>query len=140
MLRLVTLLLIYLGVSRVDAMEFETYFYKAFARAKTSEQVANLTKDYERWRVTHAACLIELRDRTLPSSCYEELQWSKISGQKRAEAIIRLDRICLQATRRLSIRLYVHPALSRACAKEVRDAIAVQAYRREDADGRWSEN
>lgn len=140
MLKLTTLLLIYLWTARVGALNLETHFYRAFTSAKTPQQITAATKDYERWKVTHAACLIELRERKLPSSCYEELQWMRASPSKRAHFISRLDQLCTQVARRLDTPLVAHPSLSKPCAKEVKEAIATQAYRSEDADERWSEN
>ena len=140
MFRQKILLLIYLWMVHTNAAQFETHYLKAIKRAKDTHQIAKIRRDYERWKVTHAACLIELREQMLPVSCYEELTWSGGERRQKSQLSARLDRVCALVARRMTAPLRVHPALSRACAKDVREAIAIQAYRREGRSPAWSEN
>lgn len=122
------------------AADFEARYRYLLARGHSVAEVEKAKADYEKRKVAHAACLIELREKLVPASCYEELNLEAPPKAERRARLARLDRFCARAVQRLSIPLQESTTLSPRCAAEVREAAAIQAYRADDHPEDWSEN
>lgn len=124
----------------VRAETSEEKHFRDLVHSRSAAEVEHAKVRYERARVVHAACLIQMREKLVPEACYEELTLLSLNTSERAARVTRLDQICLQVARRLNTFLPTSPLLSPACRAEVTEAREIQAYRAGDRPSEWSEN
>lgn len=118
----------------LKAATLEQEYVQRLNRAQAS-QVDGLFDHFERIRVLRLACRLQLKEKKVPSACYEavaaEDKWIPRPKAK-AEALRKeLDERCARAARRLNVpsRGNLRPELSASCRKKVEEAWRIQAYR-----------
>jgi hypothetical protein len=127
--------------TRLWAANLESQYLTSLARARTGIEIERLRHEYSRLKVAQTACRIQLHEKTVPVSCYEavELESAAAPRAEKVARLIHLDRLCAAAAARSGYKSKVlSPSVSRACAKKIAEARAIQNYRDgESAD--WSE-
>jgi hypothetical protein len=113
------------------------------ARARSRAEAEAAWSAYERLRVARSACEIQLHERSVPAACYETLALESASGLVDARERDRrrqdLDRRCARAAQRLNVHAEDSGSVSGECARAVKEAREIQAYRAQDSED-WSGN
>ena len=126
--------------SIAGAAPLESHYLAYIASARDPRAVEHLMAQYEELKITRAACRIQLRDQNVPTACYLALRLENNlhmhptemkTGLLRAQ----LDSRCRQAALTADIPPATDEAVSPACAKWLREARAIVAYRTRGQDG-----
>jgi hypothetical protein len=124
---------IFFSISHSRAETLESRYLRSISAARSVAEVEELKQNYEQLSVARTACLIQLRERSVPTACYEELSLAIKDGeQDSALQIKKLDKLCMSASLRLRLNSVPGPYVSRYCVNKVHEAMVVQAYRQED--------
>lgn len=135
---MVKLILALLWIAHTHAESVESRYLQLLAHAQTQQQTESFTEAYQRLRIAHTACQIQLREQTAPLACYEVLALEKPKGMQ--DQIGRLDLLCDEATRKLRVHAtHSEPYISKHCLKSLAAAQVIQAYREQETL-KWSEN
>lgn len=123
------------------ASTLEVHYLRSLSRARSHTEVEFLQQSYSQVKTAQTACAIQLKERLLPSACYEVVNLEsqlKLNGstKERSAKIRHLDRLCAIAAENLHLQTETL-ALSPKCLQIVQAAHAIQDYRDEEAAD-WS--
>jgi hypothetical protein len=118
----------------------ENQVLEQLTQARSARDVDNLKQYFEQMRIARKACQIQLREGSVPASCYHVLELERSLGlhsskYDRARLLQKLDDRCSEATSKLAIGPVALAGLSPACRRKVTAAMAIQAYRESGRGG-----
>lgn len=120
----------------LHATDLEQNLVERLSRARSGAEARAMLADFRDLRVARKACRIELRSRSIPTSCFEALRLERAwgVGQERAEHVRRrLDDHC-RALSTLELGTVRSEGLSGPCLTAARRARELRTYR----DETWS--
>lgn len=121
--------------------------YRDILRARKAVTLQEIQERHENLNLARRACQIQLREKRLPSACYETLKRElslgvHISAQKKKHWLGQLDLLCIKSCEDLRIPLFEgsDSYLSSVCQKQLKEARRVQKYHLDHGQDIWPEN
>ncbi len=119
--------------------------FHAIARAKSAAEVHRVVEDFEKLKISRAACRLQIKKKQVPLACYESLFLEIKKGLHprsidRIRLSARLDELCAEAAQKFQMprEFPLSIGVSAQCRKYIADANEIRRYR--ESNPTWSDN